>query len=288
MTDWTDLSSRASLASHRLIGWIYWDPVAIEKYTALGVNDGFGYYIASRSAPLAAAGHQAVGAAFYSINAVFIEISLAAASNATDFAQIIDARNESVGEGLRQYVPEICDGLSGLGPALWDAADSLPSSGRVLFAAHRQWPRPSDPLVSAWLAVNCIREWRGDTHWAVLTSEDISGTQAGLLHNAFLNYPDQWIPRSRGADDAAIELAIADLTERGLATDGSVNAAGLQLRERIEARTNELSQRAWRLLGSDRTEQFLVLIEPIGELMLERINQTAGTEWMPAARPRRD
>ena len=32
-TDWVALSARASMASHRLIGWIYWDPVAIEKYT---------------------------------------------------------------------------------------------------------------------------------------------------------------------------------------------------------------------------------------------------------------
>ena len=55
MTDWESLSARASLASHRLIGWIYWDPGAIDRYTALGVPDGFGYYIASRGAPLAPA-----------------------------------------------------------------------------------------------------------------------------------------------------------------------------------------------------------------------------------------
>lgn len=42
MTDWIELSARASFASHRLIGWIYWDPVAIEAYTQLGVENGFG------------------------------------------------------------------------------------------------------------------------------------------------------------------------------------------------------------------------------------------------------
>src|SRR3954454_19628395 len=35
--DWSDLSARASKASHRLIGWIYWDPDAIAAYAALGV-----------------------------------------------------------------------------------------------------------------------------------------------------------------------------------------------------------------------------------------------------------
>src|SRR3954449_9536670 len=76
VADWGELSARASMASHRLIGWIYWDPVAIERYTALGVEDGFGYYIASRGAPLAPAGHQAVSAAFYSILPAFIQGSL--------------------------------------------------------------------------------------------------------------------------------------------------------------------------------------------------------------------
>jgi hypothetical protein len=52
MTDWTELTARASFASHRLIGWIYWDPRAIELYTALGVPNGLGYYAASRAAPL--------------------------------------------------------------------------------------------------------------------------------------------------------------------------------------------------------------------------------------------
>ena len=60
MTDWTTLSARASMASHRLIGWIYWDPVAIEAYTALGIENGFGYYAATRGAPLAAAGQPEV------------------------------------------------------------------------------------------------------------------------------------------------------------------------------------------------------------------------------------
>jgi len=287
VTDWTELSARASMASHRLIGWIYWDPVAIEGYTTLGVDGGLGYYIASRGAPLAPAGHQAVAAAFYSIHPVFIEVCIQAAADATTFDAVTDVRNAAVGEGLRRYVPGICDELAGLRDPLWEAADALSSSGRVLFAAHRQWPRPSDPVVSAWLAVNCIREYRGDTHFAILSSEALTGTQAGLLHDAFLNYPGDWIPRSRGADDEALAVALADLEARGLATAGKVNDAGLVLRQRIEDRTNELAQAAWRLLGEDLTLAFVDLVEPVGARLLERIDLTAGPDWMPAARERR-
>jgi hypothetical protein len=288
VTDWTALSARASFASHRLVGWIYWDPVALERYAALGVDVGGISYIVSRGAPLAPAGHQAVAAAFYSISPAFIEASMGVAEATTSYAEIEQARNDAVAEGLRRYVPEICDQLGALAPDLWAAADALPLSGRVLFAAHRERPRPSDDdVLSAWLAVNCIREWRGDTHFAVLAAENISATQAGILHNAHLNYPENWIPKSRGSDDQALEEAIADLERRGLATAGTVNSNGLALRQSIEDRTDQLAERAWRLLGESKTNEFLDLVEPVGARLLARIDETAGTEWMPAARQRR-
>lgn len=230
MTDWIELSARASFDSHRLIGWIYWDPVAIEAYTQLGVENGFGYYIATRGGPLAPAGHQAVSAAFYSIHPGFVQISLEMAQAAATWQQVTDARDHGVAEGLRAHAPELCDELASLRDPLWEAADALSSSGRVLFAAHRQWPRP---------------------------------------------------------DDEALAVALDQLEARGLATDGVVNEAGLALRERVEARTNELSEKAWRLLGEDPTRKFIDLVEPFGQRFLDRIDATAGPNWMPAARDRR-
>jgi hypothetical protein len=287
--DWTELSARASFASHRLIGWIYWDPVALENYRAIGIEDGGVSYIVSRSAPLAPAGHQAVSAAYYSISPLFIELSMQIAEAATTYDAITAGRNAAVVAGLRSYAPEVCDGLAALAEPLWAAADALPISGRVLFGAHRQAARPvEDDLLSAWLAVNCIREWRGDTHFAILTAEDISATQAGILHNAHLNYPKEWIPRSRGSDDAALDVAMADLEARGLVTDGAVNESGLALRQLIETRTDRICERAWRLLGEELTVRYLDLVEPVGDRFIERIDQTAGTEWMPAARLRRN
>ena len=48
MTDWLPLTRRAALTSHRLIGWIYWDPVGPADDEALGVPDAMG--IGSRPA----------------------------------------------------------------------------------------------------------------------------------------------------------------------------------------------------------------------------------------------
>ena len=285
--DWIELTRRSSFASHRLVGWIYWDPRAIELYTQLGIPNGLGYYVASRAAPLMPAGHQAVAAAFYSIHPNFIEFAVTLAEQHATWKQIFEARNNAVGEGLRRYVPEICDDLSSMGEDLWRVADALPESGRVLFATHRQAPRRDDPLVSAWLAVNCLREWRGDTHFAILTAEDISRVQAGILHDAHLNYGG-WIAESRGADAESIAQAFADLEARGLAEDGRVSTAGLAVRDLIEDRTNELTQRVWQSLGPVNTGKFLRLVEPIGERLMQRIDETAGPNWMPAARERRD
>jgi hypothetical protein len=283
--DWIDLSARAAFASHRLVGWIFWDPVAIEKYTALGVPDGFGYYVNSRAAPLLPAGHQAVTAAYYTIHPVFIQVCVERALEHTTAAAIFDARNEAVGEGLRRFVPEICDGLADLAAPLWEVADAITSSGRVLFAAHRQMARPDDEVVSAWLAVNCLREWRGDTHFAVLAAEDVSAVMAGILDDAQRHYGG-WIPRSRGADDAGLAAAFAELESRGLARDGAVNEAGLAYRAELERRTDQLTQRCWEALGEDRTRSFVALVEPVGDRLVARIDDTAGPNWMPAARVR--
>ena len=271
-----------------MIGWIYWDPDAITRYTALGVPNGLGYYIASRSAPLAAAGNDAVTAAFYSIRKEFIDVCLDTARKHTSFEDAYRVRNEAVARGLREYAPEIVAPLGEMAANLWDAADSLPLDGHPLHAAHRSWPRcEDDATLSAWLAVNCIREWRGDMHFAVLAKHEISGVQAGLLHDAFLGYPGDWIPRSRGADDAQLEQAWVALDERGFVSDGRINAAGLAFREQIEDKTNELCERAWRHLGEDLTLKFVELIEPVSHKFLARIDATAGENWMPAARDSR-
>ena len=287
-TDWVELSRRAGKASHRLVGWIYWEPEAIAAYADLGVPDGMGYYIASRGAPLGAAGNDVVTAAFYSIHPAFVAVSLDLCRQHTTFADAARVRDEAVVAGLRRYTSGLCDGLAALAEPLWDAADALPVAGRALFAAHRAWPRPADdPLLSAWLAVNTIREWRGDTHWAIQIAEDLSGDMAGVLDGAWRAYDDHWVARSRGADDDALTVALAELERRGLAEDGAVTAAGIAYRQGLEDRLDSLSAAAWQHLGEDGTQTFLDLVEPAGPTLMARIDATAGPNWMPAGRDRR-
>jgi hypothetical protein len=286
MTQWSERTARAAFASHRLVGWIYWDPIGISSYAALGVPGGTGYYVATRGAPLAAAGNDAVTAAFYSIHPGFVAGALDLCRGATTFEAAAAARDDAVVRGLRTYVPEICDDLGAMAAPLWAAADALTPAGRVLFAAHRDWPRPDDDLLSAWLAVNCIREWRGDTHWAVLIAEEIDEATAGVLDGAWRGYPGDWLPKSRGAQDDAIERAFAWLADRGMADGHDVTAEGIAYRQSLEDRIDRLCLPAWEHLGVEATTRFLDLVEPVGDRLVARIDETAGPNWMPAARTR--
>ncbi len=284
MTDWRVLSRRASFTSHRLIGWIYWDPVGIDGYAALGVPDGLGYYVCTRAGRLCDAGADVVTSAYYSIHPDFVRMSIDLLHEHATSADAVRVRDEAVVSGLRTHVPEICDELASLAEPLWDAADSLPNSGRVLYAAQLGHRRTDEPLLSAWLAVNCIREWRGDTHWAIQIADDLTGVEAGILDGAWRSYTDDWLPRSRGADDVLLAAGYARLAARGFAHGGEVTDSGIAHRQALEDRLDDLTASAWQHLGADRTERFVELVGSVDDRLIERIDQTAGEKWMPAGR----
>jgi len=287
MTDWAALSARAGISSHRLVGWIFWDPRGIANYEALGVPDGFGYYVATRSGPLAPAGAGAVAAAFYSISPAYLTASLDLCAQHTDWESAILARDGAVVPGLTEIDPDLPGRLAEMEKTLWAAADQIPSAGRTLFAAHRDRARPEDRALSSWLAVNCLREWRGDTHWALCLANGLGMVEVGILHNSYMGYETDWIPRSRGADDAMLDAAWQSLGVLGLADGREVNDAGRQLREEIEVRTDELCVAIWQAVGSDATIGLCDLIDEHEADFMARVEATAGSGWMPAVRARK-
>jgi hypothetical protein len=284
MIDWKEISKEASFVSHRLIGWIYWDPDAIRAYSDLGIPDGFGYYVTTRAGKLGNAAPKIVSAAYYSIHPEFVNASYQMLNKHSTLNDAMKVRDEAVSDGLKKFVPEICDDLASMRKVLWESAESLPISGRVLFASQLDHRRFDNPLIDAWLAVNCIREWRGDTHWAMLTAEDITGVQAGILDGARRSYDADWLPRSRGADDEAIHTAYTGLEKRGFAKNQAVTDAGIAYRQSLEDKLDEITSLAWRNIGKAATQNFVRLVSSVGEVLLERIDVTGGTKWMPAAR----
>ena len=202
MTDWNAVSARNSRSVQTTIGWIFWDPGAVRRFEALGLPGAIGY-IAARCAPLAGAGPSAVISAFGSISPAAIRTTFDLVAASTTFETVDAARDEAILEGLRAHAPGIIEPLVEFGPAIWEAVDRLPTVGRVLFAAHLDRARSSDPILAGWHAINCLREWRGDTHWALVAAAGLSGIEASILHNAWLDYEDGWLPTSRGSSPVA-------------------------------------------------------------------------------------
>jgi hypothetical protein len=285
--EWFSATRRNARSVQTLVGWIFWDPGALERYGQLGVPGPFGY-VASRSAPLAGGGPEPVIAAFGSISPAVIRSAFEMVGVSSSFEAIWHARDEAVLEGLEVFAPSTMEPLSECGPLLWPVVDALPIVGRVFFASHLSMPRPDHPVLSGWHAVNCLREWRGDTHWALVASEGLSGVEASILHNAWLGYEPDWIPISRGTSPEDLARAWGSLRQRGLAEADIVTDEGVALRQSIEDRTDCLNEIVWRSLGEPATFQFAELFEPGCELLLHRVDMTAGPNYQPASRIRRE
>jgi hypothetical protein len=283
--DWVAIARRNARSVQTTIGWIFFDPGAKERLAALGVPDPLGY-IAARGAPLAPAGPEAVAAAFGSISPIGIALAFECVAAGTTFEACWQARDEAVEEGLRQFAPDIVEPLEQLGPHLWAVVDQLPAVGRVFYASHLAVPRPADPLLSGWHAVNCLREWRGDTHWAIVAAAGLSGIEVSLLHNSWLGYADDWLPKSRGSSAEEIDAAWASLAAKGLAEGRDATAAGLALRQRIEDETDERTALPWALLGLERSVAFAERLEPPCVALLARVDETAGVNYQPGSRLR--
>jgi len=289
MADWFDITRRNARSVQTTIGWIFWDPGAVARYQAAGLPEGLAGplgYMDARCAPLAGAGPDAVIAAFGSISPLAIRGVFGLLSAPARFGEMWAARDEAVAEGLRAHAPDIVQPLSSLGPELWPVVEQLPLVGRTFFGAHLAMPRPTDPLLSGWHAVNCLREWRGDTHWALVVAAGLTHAEASILHNAWLGYEPDWLAKSRGTSPDDLAAGWASLTRRGLAVDGAVTPEGIALRQQLEDDTDRLTTLPWELLGEVGAREFAEAFEPPCELLLRRVDETAGPNYQPASRIR--
>jgi len=285
VTDWMAITRRNARSVQTTIGWIYWDPGAVSRLGALGLNGPLGY-IAARAAPLGLAGPEAVVAAFGSISPMGIALALDLVDKHTTFDDVWAARDEAVLEGLSVHAPDMIEPLASFAPDLWGVIDKVPRLGRVFFAAHLRMPRPTDLTLTGWHAVNCLREWRGDTHWALVAAAGLSGIEASILHNAWVGYEKDWLAASRGSTDEQTAAGWSQLEERGLVAGGRVNATGLELRQQIEDDTDRLTTLPWTLLGEAAAVRFAEQFEPPCEKLLARVDVTAGPNYQPASRIR--
>lgn len=200
MTDWLDLTRRASFESHRLIGWIFWDPTAKDNLAALGVPDGLGHYIVNRGAPLCPAGPEALFAAYYTIRREFVTFAWNhTAQHVSGWNDVTRARDAAVLSGLNRLAPEIIEPLGEFADELWRTVDELPASGRVLFRpikrGHGQNTQPSVHGMLSTPFVNGV---------AIHTLEFLSLKTSELLKQVFFMMRG-WVIRRNGFHEAEVQ-----------------------------------------------------------------------------------
>ncbi len=256
MVDWRSISVTNGLTVSLMIMWSQTYPGATARYRALGLS-WVEAFIAVRAAPMAGIRAEAAVAALgtrYPSSALAV---LREASRKTTVARIIRARDDAVMEGLGRHAPRAIDLLADFGAGLWEVAGRLPREGRICFSALVTQPRPDDPALSGWYAVDCLRQWREDTMWSTVAASGLTAMELGILEHR----PGQPVARqlARYGDHPSRALASAwsSLESGGLVDGCEVTAAGGELMAEIDERVILLFERPWRLLGEEESVRFV-------------------------------
>lgn len=143
-------------------------------------------------------------------------------------------------------------------------ATAAPAEGRALFAATRALAEPRDPLARLWHAATLLREHRGDGHVGALLAAGVDGREAHVLHALATGTPREVYAESRrlGVDEWA-EIG-GRLRGRGLLdASGKLTAAGRELKQDIEDRTDALAWSAYARVAHRDLEELVEVLRPI-------------------------
>jgi hypothetical protein len=242
----------------------YFAPEARAALDDLGYRGFWMGYFAARSAPLGVVPREVVAAIFYNFAPERVAKALPTAWEIAGPEAALRARQESAVAALRRYGIAADENVAVAAELAGRAARNAPLDGRPLFAANLALPWPEDPLAALWHATTLLREQRGDAHVAVLAAAGISGRESNVLHAAAGRIPRDYIARARDYDDATWRHHEQRLAERGLLNDdGSLTAAGRELKDHIESSTDALALSALDALGDDEVETLFQALTPI-------------------------
>lgn len=255
----------------------YFAPEVQSALSDLGLQGFWAGYFAARSAPFGVVPAEVVAAAFYNFTPERVAKSLARAWSVCSPADALWARELSAVAALRRSGVTDAEAQAAADIAA-KAAATADLGGRPLYAANRALDWPDQPLARLWHAATLLREHRGDGHVAVLTAYGISGRECNVLHAAAGRVPEAMIRRSRDYDDEQWEFHRAALLRRGLVdAGGGLTAAGSDLKQQIEDRTDALALTALDALDDAEVETLFRALTPIARTVVAAGDVPAGT-----------
>lgn len=278
---------RAWRVTEPIHAMIFFVPEATERFAALGLDQMAGYF-ASRGAALGAVAAEPVIATFYSFAPALVAQALPAAWAKTTPEAVLAARLDAADAALRRGLgaavdsPEVAEAAALARTAALEAT-RFPY-GRALFAGHTTLPWPDRPHLVLWHAQMLLREFRGDGHVATLMLAGLTGLEAMTLQVAAGQANGPFLRASRGWRRADWLAAAESLRDRGLLDGDDLSPAGRQLRERIEADTDDLARPAYRVLGEEGLVRLAELTRPLSRTLVQA-GMLTPRSGNPAPRP---
>jgi hypothetical protein len=256
------------------------EPIAVVTYMAdepteavmaLGVGNVWDAYFAGRAAPLGRdVPPEVVHALFYNFAGGEVARHIPAVWDRVAPEAANAAREEGSVAALRRILGGRVDTPAAVraGDLLLKAGTSARTEGRALYAAVRTLPIPTEPVARLWHGANLLREHRGDGHVVALVTMGIGGTEAHVLHTLSEGVPVEQFGRVSHLPRAELVAVVDGMRARGLVgTDGWLTAAGQQVKDQVEALTDELAATAYDVLASDELDQLLADLEPLATVL---------------------
>jgi hypothetical protein len=251
-------------------GMIYFVPEAQAEYARVGLTGNRMGYFASRAAALGAVPADVVIATFFNFNPALVRRVIPLAWERATPAEIVDARFRAVDQALRRLLGDdvTSSDIKEAAELARAATEGCVLVGRPLYAGHASLPWPDEPHMVLWHAQTLLREFRGDGHIAALVTQDLTGVDALVLHEATGDLPPGVLQASRAWPDEEWNAARARMSERGwLTATGALTDEGGAARGWVEMTTDQLMLRCWELLGEPECRRLRTLVRPYSRVI---------------------
>ena len=257
---------------------VYFAREAADEYKKEGLHGWSGYF-GSRTAAMGELPTESVIATFYNFSPDVVKPAMAGMWDTTTAEALQLARFrlmaaifDDIGRDALSADPAtVVEATSGL----QSVVDGLDWGGRVMAAGNydalntlARSEFADDPILRLWQLATVLREWRGDAHIAVLTTEPLSPVECTVVSWALTGA--QQVKDSRGWDEQVWEAAVEGLIERGWMSDTtSMSDNGKRHRAAVETRTNELATAMWAGLDDGAVNKLGDLLEPTVDAIIQ-------------------
>jgi hypothetical protein len=243
----------------------YFTPECRQAPVDVGLKGFWMGYVASRAAPMGPVAAGVVEATFFNFHPARIRRAVPDAWALASPDDIIDVRTTAAAAALRRLLGHepAAQLAQQVTPILTEAIERADGAGRPLFAANRDLQSPGDSVEALWQAATTMREQRGDGHVALLTGAGLDGCEVHVLASGDRTVDPELFQQSRGWSPEEWQAAVDRLASRGLVTGGGeFTAAGRELRDDIERRTDELAARPFEPLAEEVIAGLSIVLEP--------------------------